>query len=77
MSSIARKDALIVRELARIYGFPDDFVFYGEMERFYRYFALAVPPMIARKAAEVIRETIDRYTCRDEVVIRKPRASGD
>jgi hypothetical protein len=48
-----------VRELARIQGFPDDFVFYGPEKLQYESVCRAVPPVIAKKVAQTIRRAIE------------------
>lgn len=55
-----RNDLLTIREMARIFGFPDDFVFYDGPLNSYRYFADAVPPPIAAIVARGIRQIIDQ-----------------
>jgi site-specific DNA-cytosine methylase len=56
----ARKDLLTVRKLARIYGFPDDFIFYDGASGSYHYFAHAVPPTIVRVVARGVREIVEQ-----------------
>lgn len=46
-----RGDLLTVRELARLQGFPDDFVFYGSKERQYEQVLEAFPPPVAKAIA--------------------------
>jgi site-specific DNA-cytosine methylase len=50
-----RHDFLTVRELARLQGFGDDFVFYGEIESQYKEVLSAQPPPMATEIAEAIR----------------------
>lgn len=77
----ARGDALTVREMARIYGFPDDFVFYEGINP-YSYFSTAVPPTIARTVAKGVCKIIN--SCRGlelgensvERVSRAPRGNN-
>ncbi|KAJ9618784.1 hypothetical protein H2204_012916 [Knufia peltigerae] len=57
-----RRDRLTVRELARIQGFPDDFVFFGSEDLQYETVCRAVPPIVAKKVAQTIRRVIERYT---------------
>lgn len=47
--------------MARIYGFPDDFVFYDGPWGSYPYFSDAVPPQIAAIVARGIRVIIDQF----------------
>ncbi|KAJ3958603.1 hypothetical protein N0V92_004827 [Colletotrichum tropicale] len=56
-----RLDSLTVRELARIQGFPDDFVFYGSERQQYEHVTFAQPPAVARAAAECINTVIKRF----------------
>lgn len=57
---LARNDLLSIREMARIYGFPDDFVFYDGPEGSYHYFSQAVPPIVSRIVARGIRGIFDQ-----------------
>lgn len=49
---------LTVRECARIQGFPDDFLFYGQLEDQYRLVGNAVPPTIAHALGVFISKGI-------------------
>ncbi|OJJ32881.1 hypothetical protein ASPWEDRAFT_42920 [Aspergillus wentii DTO 134E9] len=52
---------LTVRELARIQGFDDDFVFYGTIERQYEEVMQAFPPTIAKRLADTILDSIKEF----------------
>ncbi|KAL2220340.1 hypothetical protein M432DRAFT_653528 [Thermoascus aurantiacus ATCC 26904] len=56
-----RGDLLTVRELARIQGFSDDFIFLGPIERQYEQILEAIPPSIAKAIVETILATIDEF----------------
>ncbi|MCP1546006.1 DNA cytosine methyltransferase [Methylorubrum extorquens] len=45
--------AVSAREAAALQSFPDDFVFVGSMEAVSRQIGNAVPPLLARRLAEV------------------------
>jgi len=47
-----------VREVARIQGFPDEFIFFGTLKDQYTQIGNAVPPMLARRIAERIFSTL-------------------
>jgi DNA (cytosine-5)-methyltransferase 1 len=47
-----------VRECAIIQTFPDDFVFYGSLGNMYKQIGNAVPVLLGKKIAEVIKETL-------------------
>ncbi|OAP54876.1 hypothetical protein AYL99_10576 [Fonsecaea erecta] len=53
-----RKDLLTVRELARLQGFPDDFVFYQSTPRQYQDVWAALPPIISKLLGKTILHTI-------------------
>src|SRR5258708_3791391 len=43
-----------IREAARIQGFPDDFIFFGESKAQIRHIGNAVPPPVAYQLADLI-----------------------
>lgn len=59
-----------MRELARIQGFPDDFVFYGSEQLQYEGVCRAVPPVIAKKVAQTIRRAIETRSLAGKVMNR-------
>ncbi|GAM33939.1 hypothetical protein TCE0_013f01201 [Talaromyces pinophilus] len=60
-----RNDLLTVREMARIFGFPDDFVFYDGPRGSHQYFSHAVPPMVAKIVARGVRGIIEQFQGRE------------
>jgi DNA (cytosine-5)-methyltransferase 1 len=55
---INKKRRLSVRECATIQSFPLDYIFYGSLSAQYRQVGNAVPPLLAKKVAEKIKESI-------------------
>lgn len=55
-----REDLLTVRELARLQGFPDDFIFYQSLATQYQDVWTAVPPIIGRLIGKTILTVIQR-----------------
>lgn len=53
-----------VREAARLQSFPDGFVFRGTMNPAFRQIGNAVPPLMARALATVIRQTLEAAAAR-------------
>jgi DNA (cytosine-5)-methyltransferase 1 len=51
---------LSVREAARVQSFPDHFRFAGHRTAMYRMIGNAVPPLLARVVANLVREALDR-----------------
>lgn len=64
-SQPVRNDLLTVREMARIFGFPDDFVFYDGPKGSYHYFSHAVPPMVAKIVARGVRGIFEQFQGRE------------
>ncbi|KAK4444027.1 hypothetical protein QBC34DRAFT_360992 [Podospora aff. communis PSN243] len=59
-----RGDLLTVRELARLQGFDDDFIFYGSPEAQYREVLAAQPPMVSQMIGRMLRRVIELNTSR-------------
>jgi site-specific DNA-cytosine methylase len=55
----ARWDYLTVREIARLQGFEDDFIFYGSESSQRMDVLRGIPPTIAQHVARAIRQAID------------------
>jgi hypothetical protein len=53
-----RRDLLTVREVARLQGFTDDFVFYNSETSQYKDVLKALPPIVAKQIAEIILHVI-------------------
>lgn len=53
---INKKRRLSVRECAIIQTFPDDFIFTGSLNSMYRQVGNAVPPLLAKQIAEVVKK---------------------
>lgn len=53
--------ALTIRELARVQTFPDDFVFYGTSGSMQQQIGNAVPPILAEKIANNVKEFLEKY----------------
>lgn len=49
---------MTVRELARIQGIPDDFILYGSDKAQYEDIRRAIPPIVAKRAAQTIQRVI-------------------
>jgi DNA (cytosine-5)-methyltransferase 1 len=54
----AQARTISVREAARLQSFPDGFVFCGTMNPAFRQIGNAVPPLLARAVATVMRKTL-------------------
>ncbi|KAK0613267.1 hypothetical protein B0T14DRAFT_525935 [Immersiella caudata] len=59
-----RVDLLTVRELARLQGFKDDFIFYGAPEAQYREVLTAQPPIVSREIGKMLRRVMELNTSR-------------
>ncbi len=57
---INKKRRLSVRECAILQTFPDDFIFTGSLNSMYRQIGNAVPPLLAKQIAEVIKKWLER-----------------
>lgn len=51
-----------VREVARLQTFDDDFIFYGSIRSQYKQVGNAVPPKIAEKIAEQVKQLLDNIS---------------
>ena len=56
---VVRKDCLSVREIARLQGFDDDFVFWGSLGTQYRQVLDAVPPIVTKLIGAAIESVIN------------------
>jgi DNA (cytosine-5)-methyltransferase 1 len=54
----AQARTISVREAARLQSFPDGFTFVGTMNPAFRQIGNAVPPLLAKAVAQVMRETL-------------------
>ncbi|WP_199445595.1 DNA cytosine methyltransferase [Acidisphaera rubrifaciens] len=54
----AQARTISVREAARLQSFPDGFLFQGAMNAAFRQIGNAVPPLMAARLAEIIRDTL-------------------
>ncbi len=82
--SAVRQDLLTVRELARLQGFPDDFVFYQSLAVQYQDVWTALPPIITRLVGKTILQVIQgslraKAVDRQENVraSKRPRSEGE
>ncbi|RJE22052.1 hypothetical protein PHISCL_05599 [Aspergillus sclerotialis] len=63
-------NVLTVRELARIQGFSDYFIFFGPLEKQYEDFIYAFPLPIAKKLADVVLGLIGQFSTPGPIVER-------
>lgn len=56
-----RERRMSVRECAILQTFPDDFVFFGSLGNMYKQIGNAVPVLLGRKIAEIIKKELDSY----------------
>lgn len=56
-----RERRMSVRECAIIQTFPDDFVFTGSLGNMYKQIGNAVPVLLGKKIAEVIKKELEKY----------------
>lgn len=52
---------LTVREVARIQGFPDSFIFFGSNKRQYEEVVTSFPPPISKKIADMIMSIVQEF----------------
>jgi DNA (cytosine-5)-methyltransferase 1 len=55
------RTALTLRELARLQTFPDDFIFFGSRHQIRAQIGEAVPPLAAKRIAEVVKDLLKAY----------------
>jgi DNA (cytosine-5)-methyltransferase 1 len=60
-----RKRRMSVRECAILQSFPNDFVFYGSLGNMYKQIGNAVPVLLGRKIAEIIKIQLEYYETRN------------
>ncbi|EGO5109663.1 DNA cytosine methyltransferase [Enterococcus faecalis] len=51
--------ALTIREAARLQSFPDSYIFYGTKDSQYQQVGNAVPPLVARQIASLVRNVLN------------------
>jgi DNA (cytosine-5)-methyltransferase 1 len=50
-----------LRELTRLQTFPDDFIFFGSRHQIRAQIGEAVPPLAAKRIAEVVKDLLKAY----------------
>lgn len=69
-----KKRRMSVRECAILQTFPDDFIFYGSLGNMYKQIGNAVPVLLAKKIARVIKKELDKYEQTESNTIKKIKA---
>jgi len=65
-----------VRECAIIQTFPDDFVFCGSLGNMYKQIGNAVPVLLGKKIAEVLKKELIKYEKEKNTIFQKKESNG-